>query len=115
MASVNHREQERNFESKEALLAELLLQVPAELLLQVPADLAAQVQAASEGYEEAQPEQRLQAMAATYLSFALNAPDYFPWLHAFGRGAFPRGISAEHDAQIAAARAAGGVGGPGDP
>lgn len=83
------------FESKEAILAELVLQALAELVTRL--------QAASDGYSVLHPDQKLRAMADAYLSFAQNAPDYFRLLTAFDRGAFQEGISAECRAQILAA------------
>lgn len=83
------------FESKEAILAELVLQALAELV--------ARLEAASDSCSVLHPDQKLKAMADAYLAFAQHAPDYFRLLSAFDRGAFQEGISAERRSQILAA------------
>jgi len=83
------------FESKEAILAELVLRALTEL--------AMQLQAAYDSCSLLHPDQKLKAMADAYLAFARNAPDYFWLLNAFSRGAFQDGISAERHDQIVAA------------
>ncbi len=82
------------FESKEAILA--------ELVLQALADLAVQLQATNDSCSVLHPDHKLKAMADAYLAFTQNAPDYFWLLNAFNRGAFRDGISAERRAQIVA-------------
>ena len=80
------------FESKEAILAELVLQALGEL--------AAQLQAASDRCSVLHPDHRLAAMADAYLAFAQHAPDYFRLLNAFDHGDFQDGISPELREQI---------------
>ncbi len=82
------------FESKEAILA--------ELVLQALADLTAQLQAASDSCSVLHPDRKLRAISEAYLTFAGRSPDYFGLLNAFDRGAFQDGISAGRRAQILA-------------
>ena len=80
------------FASKEAVLAELVLQALAEL--------AARLQAASDHCSVLHPDHKLRAMAEAYLIFGQQAPDYFRLLNAFDRGDFQDGVSAERREQI---------------
>lgn len=80
------------FETKEAILAELVLQALAEL--------GGRLQAASDRCSVLHPDHRLRAMADAYLTFAQDAPDYFRLLNAFDHGRFQDGISPERHAQI---------------
>ncbi len=82
------------FESKEAILAGLVLQALGEL--------TARLRAASDGQGALAPDERLCAMVDAYLNFALDAPDYFRLLNAFDRGDFQAGISAARQEQILA-------------
>ena len=75
------------FDNKEAILAELTLQALGEL--------AGQLQTANDRCSPLHPDHRLAAMAAAYLDFAQNAPDYFRLLNAFDHGSFRDGISPE--------------------
>ncbi len=72
------------FESKEAILA--------ELVLQALADLTDRLRRAGEGASVLVPEQRLCAMAGAYLAYAEDAPDYFRLLTAYDGGSFQQGI-----------------------
>jgi AcrR family transcriptional regulator len=80
------------FASKEAVLAELVLQALAEL--------AATLQVASDHCSVLHPDHKLRAMAEAYLVFGQQAPDYFHLLNAFDRGDFQEGVSAERREQI---------------
>ena len=80
------------FESKEAVLAELMLQALAEL--------GARLQLATDRISVLHPDEKLRAMAEAYFGFATDAPDYFRLLAAFDRGDFEQGISAERRDQI---------------
>jgi TetR/AcrR family transcriptional regulator len=80
------------FASKEAVLA--------ELVLQALADLAARLQAASDHCSVLHPDHKLRAMAEAYLAFGQQAPDYFWLLNAFDRGDFQDGVSAERREQL---------------
>jgi AcrR family transcriptional regulator len=80
------------FASKEAVLA--------ELVLQALADLAARLQIASDHCSVLHPDHKLRAMAEAYLAFGQQAPDYFWLLNAFDRGDFQDGVSAERREQI---------------
>lgn len=80
------------FETKEAILAELVLCALSEL--------SAQLAAANDGPSLLHPDERLRAMADAYLAFAQRAPDYFRLLTAFDRGDFVSGLSPERQAQI---------------
>jgi AcrR family transcriptional regulator len=82
------------FGSKEAILAELVVQALGEL--------GAQLQAARDNCPLLQPEQRLRAMAQAYLSFAQEAPDYFRLLTAYDSGSFQEGASGEQQEQLLA-------------
>ncbi len=72
------------FESKEAVLA--------ELVLQALADLTNRLRQAGESAPLLLPEQRLCAMAEAYLAYAESAPDYFRLLTAYDGGSFEQGI-----------------------
>lgn len=80
------------FENKEAILAELVLQALSEL--------ATLLQAACDASATLDPEQQLREMAAAYLAFAREQPDYFRLLNAFDHGGFQDGISPERREQI---------------
>lgn len=80
------------FETKEAILAELVLQALAEL--------ARQLQAANDRCSPLHPDRRLTAMADAYLAFATHAPDYFRLLNAFDHGGFQEDISPELQQQV---------------
>lgn len=80
------------FETKEALLAELVLQALNEL--------AQRLQAAGDLCSLLHPDQRLLAMADAYLAFAQNAPDYFRLLNAYDHGIFQADIAPELREQI---------------
>lgn len=82
------------FESKEAILAELVLCALSEL--------GAHLAAASDGPSLLHPDEKLRAMADAYLAFAERAPDYFRLLTAFDGGDFSAGLSPEVHAQIQA-------------
>lgn len=82
------------FETKEAMLAELVL-----LALN---ELATQLQAASDGVSILQPAEKLRAMAGAYLALAQRSPDYFRLLTAFDGGDFATGLSPERREQIRA-------------
>ncbi len=82
------------FESKEAILAELVLQALAEL--------AARLRLASEACSPLHPAQRLHAMAEAYLKFAQDAPDYYRLLTAYDGGDFQQGVSAEQQEELLA-------------
>lgn len=73
------------FESKEAILAELVLLALAEL--------SARLEDASDGGRGARPEAALRAMAEAYLRFAGSDPDYYRLLTAFESGDFEAGVS----------------------
>jgi len=80
------------FESKEAILAELVLEAPREL--------SSRLQATGEGQSVLHLERRLRAMTEAYLTFAHQAPDYFRLISAFNHGGYPRGISPLRQQQI---------------
>ncbi len=80
------------FETKEAILAELVLCALSEL--------AAQLTAANDGPSLLHPDEKLRAMADAYLAYAQRAPDYFRLLTAFDRGDFASGLSPELLGQI---------------
>lgn len=82
------------FESKEAILAELVLYTLNEL--------TAQLLAASDNHSLLHPDEKLRAMADAYLAFAQRAPDYFRLLNAFDRGDFISGLSPQRREQIQA-------------
>ena len=80
------------FESKETILAHLLLE-----------GLDTLVQRLSEAYAEATPlpaETRLRRISATYLDFFQNNHDYYRLIMAFDRGQFQESVSAELYQQI---------------
>lgn len=82
------------FESKETILADLVL-----LAL---GDLSAQLNAANDGPSLLHPDEKLRAMADAYLAFAQRAPDYFRLLTTFERSDLAGGISSERLEQIQA-------------
>ncbi len=82
------------FETKEAILA--------ELVLHALSDLSAQLATANNGPSLLHPDEKLRAMADAYLAFAQRAPDYFRLLTAFDHSDFIRGLSPELLEQIQA-------------
>ncbi len=64
-------------------------------MLQALAALQAQLKAAGEDPATQRPDQKLRAMAAAYLDFAENTPDYFRLLNAYDRGDFEQGTSTQ--------------------
>jgi TetR/AcrR family transcriptional regulator len=82
------------FESKEAILAELVLQALAQLTIEL--------RQASDNCSVLQPEQKLQAMAEAYLAYADTAPDYFRLLSAYDGGNFQQGIPEELQGELLA-------------
>lgn len=82
------------FETKEAILA--------ELVLHALSDLSAQLATANNGPSLLHPDEKLRAMAEAYLAFAQRAPDYFRLLTAFDHGDFTSGLSPELLEQIQA-------------
>lgn len=83
------------FETKEAILADLVLQALAEL--------HSQLRQAGEAHSILQPDGRLAAMADAYLAFAQRAPDYFRLLTAFDGGDLSDNLSPQRSALILAA------------
>lgn len=80
------------FESKETILAHLLLE-----------GLDALGEHLSEAYAEGKPlsaEQRLRRLGVAYLDFYQNEPDYFRLMMAFDRGQFQESISTDLRQQI---------------
>jgi AcrR family transcriptional regulator len=75
------------FESKEEILAHLLLE-GLELLL-------AQMEAANDTGTSRSPEQTLRNLARAYLQFCQSHPSYFRLIMAFDRGRFEEAISPE--------------------
>lgn len=82
------------FDTKEAILA--------ELVLQALADLTVQLQAANDSRPIVHPDERLRAMAEAYLAFAQNAPDYYRLLNAYNHGGLQSGVSPEVQSRIVA-------------
>lgn len=82
------------FESKEAILAELVLQA----LVHLSQELAT----ARDSCSLLQPEQQLRAMAQAYFFFAQNAPDDFRLLTAYDGGSFQQGASHERQEHLLA-------------
>jgi AcrR family transcriptional regulator len=82
------------FESKEAILAELVLQALAQLTIEL--------RQASDNCSVLQPEQKLQAMAEAYLAYAGTAPDYFRLLSAYDGGNFQQGVPEELQGELLA-------------
>jgi TetR/AcrR family transcriptional regulator len=82
------------FETKEAILAELVLQALAEL--------HTQLHEAVESHSILQPEGRLRAMAEAYLAFSQRSPDYFRLVTAFDGGDISDNVSPERNQQILA-------------
>jgi AcrR family transcriptional regulator len=80
------------FESKEAIQAELLLEALAEL--------QTQLEAAGSDPAIHRPDQKLRALAAAYLDFAHNTPDYFRLLNAYDHGDFEQGTSAQQQERL---------------
>jgi AcrR family transcriptional regulator len=80
------------FETKEAILADLVLQALAEL--------QAQLRAAVEAQSILQPDERLRAMADAYLTFSQRSPDYFRLLTAFDGGDLASDLSAQRNGLI---------------
>lgn len=83
------------FDTKEAILADLVLEALAEL--------QAQLIAASDGRPLLHPDDKLRAMADAYLAFTVRAPDYYRLLTAFDGGQVAANISAERGELILAA------------
>ncbi len=82
------------FESKEAILAELVLQALAQL--------TGELRQASDNRSLLHPEQKLAAMAQAYLAYAESAPDYFRLLTAYDGGNFQQGIPEDLQADLLA-------------
>jgi AcrR family transcriptional regulator len=80
------------FETKEAILAELVLQALAEL--------SAELERANDGCSVLHPDEKLRAMAGAYLAFAQRSPDYYRLINAFDHGDFEEGVSGERRQQI---------------
>ncbi|MBC7249236.1 MAG: TetR/AcrR family transcriptional regulator [Anaerolineae bacterium] len=80
------------FESKESILAHLLLEGLALLLAQLNEAYAA--------HQSLSAEERLWRLARTYLDFSQTHPNYFRLMMAFDRGRFREQISAELYEQI---------------
>jgi AcrR family transcriptional regulator len=75
------------FESKEEILAHLLLEGLHQLLQEI--------EAASNPQSPLPPEAALRAVANTYLHFCQNEPSYFRLIMAFDRGRFEESISSK--------------------
>ena len=82
------------FESKEAILA--------ELVLQALRDLASELKQARATCSVLHPEQQLRAMADAYLAFAEKAPDYFRLLTTYDSGNLQQGVSEEQQRELLA-------------
>jgi AcrR family transcriptional regulator len=80
------------FESKEEILAHLLLEGLDKLLHEM--------QAARDQSPEPEPESCLRALAGAYLAFCQTNPSYFRLIMAFDRGRFEESISAELYGQV---------------
>lgn len=80
------------FDNKEAILADLVLQALAEL--------QAQLTAASDGRPLLHPDDKLRAMADTYLAFTEQAPDYYRLLTAFDGGQLTDNLSPQREELI---------------
>ena len=83
------------FETKEAVLADLVLMALAEL--------QAQLRDAVEAKSVLQPDGRLRAMAEAYLAFSQRSPDYFRLLTAFDGGDLGDNLSPRRNELILAA------------
>lgn len=83
------------FETKEAILADLVLLALAEL--------QRQLEDAIEAHSVLQPEGRLRAMADAYLAFSQRSPDYFRLLTAFDGGDLGENLSPQRNQLILAA------------
>jgi AcrR family transcriptional regulator len=83
------------FETKEAILADLVLLALAEL--------QRQLRDAVEAHSILQPEGRLRAMAEAYLGFSQRSPDYFRLLTAFDGGDLGDNLSPQRNQLILAA------------
>lgn len=83
------------FETKEAILADLVLLALSEL--------QAQLREAVEAQSILQPDGRLRAMAGAYLAFCQRSPDYFRLLTAFDGGDLGENLSPERNRLILAA------------
>lgn len=75
------------FESKEALLA--------HLLLEGLEDLVAELEQACATTVDLPPDERLRALARAYLDFFSRDPQYFPFLMAMDRGRFQEALPAQ--------------------
>jgi AcrR family transcriptional regulator len=82
------------FETKEAILAELVLQALAEL--------HTQMRDAVEAQSILQPDGRLRAMAEAYLAFSQRSPDYFRLVTAFDGGDISDNVSPQRNQLILA-------------
>ena len=82
------------FETKEAILAELVLNALAEL--------HGQLRDAVESQSMLQPDGRLRVMAEAYLAFSQRSPDYFRLVTAFDGGEISDRVSPERNQQILA-------------
>ncbi len=83
------------FETKETIMADLVLLALAEL--------QSQLRDAVESQSILQPDGRLRAMADAYLAFSQRAPDYFRLLTAFDGGDLADNLSPERNQTILAA------------
>ncbi len=83
------------FETKEAILADLVLLALAEL--------HAQLREAVEAQSVLQPDGRLRAMAEAYLAFSQRSPDYFRLVTAFDGGDLADNVSPQRNQLILAA------------
>ena len=83
------------FETKEAILADLVLLALAEL--------QSQLRDAVESQSILQPDGRLRAMADAYLAFSQRSPDYFRLLTAFDGGDLGDNLSPQRNQLILAA------------
>lgn len=83
------------FETKEAIMADLVLLALAELQIQL--------RAAVESQSILQPDGRLRAMADAYLTFSQRSPDYFRLLTAFDGGDLGGNLSPQRNELILAA------------
>ena len=82
------------FETKEAVLAELVLEALAEL--------HTQLRDAVESQSILQPDGRLRAMAEAYLAFSQRSPDYFRLVTAFDGGDISDNVSPQRNQLILA-------------
>lgn len=83
------------FETKEAIMA--------DLVLMALADLQSQLRDAVESHSVLQPDGQLRAMADAYLAFSQRSPDYFRLLTAFDGGDLGDNLSPQRNELILAA------------